>query len=185
MRRKFKKKIPSGRSKTVYSRAIEAKNELETIRGVNDYTSYGYGSFKLPRLNVWKRHYVLQGIPIFNISDVRKWTVKEVATFVERVVSNNYTDNNASKQIKLSIPFINQVKIFYFYFNLIIYNIYINFFMYFFYMEEIDGEVFLMLTQEDLTNILNIPLGPALKLQNAIVVLRQRISAFDVSNGLL
>jgi len=57
--------------------------------------------------------------------------------------------------------------------------------MYFFYIKEIDGDVFLMLTQEDLTNILNIPLGPALKLHNAIVVLRQKISAFDVANGLL
>lgn len=57
--------------------------------------------------------------------------------------------------------------------------------MYFFYMKEIDGDVFLMLTQEDLTNILNIPLGPALKLHNAIVVLRQRISAFDIANELL
>jgi len=40
-----------------------------------------------------------------------------------------------------------------------------------------------MLTQKDLTDILNIPLGPALKLHNAIVVLRQRISAFDVADG--
>jgi len=42
-----------------------------------------------------------------------------------------------------------------------------------------------MLTQEDLTNRLNIPLGPALKLHNAIVVLRQRTSAYDIANELL
>lgn len=113
MKKNFKKKIPSGRSKTVYSRAVEAKNELENIKGVNDYTSYGYGSFKQPRLNVWNRHYVLQGIPLFNVSDVRKWSVKKVATFVKRVVSNNYTDDNHSEHVKLSNHFINQVKIFY------------------------------------------------------------------------
>lgn len=42
-----------------------------------------------------------------------------------------------------------------------------------------------MLTQKDLTDVLNIPLGPALKLHNAIVVLRQRATAYDIANGLL
>jgi hypothetical protein len=59
------------------------------------------------------------------------------------------------------------------------------FFSLFSFIQEIDGDAFLMLTQKDLTDILNIPLGPALKLHNAIVVLRQRTSAFDVANGLL
>uniref|UniRef100_A0A2S2NZ86 Lethal(3)malignant brain tumor-like protein 3 n=1 Tax=Schizaphis graminum TaxID=13262 RepID=A0A2S2NZ86_SCHGA len=158
LKKNLKKKIPNGRSKTVYKRAVEAMDELEIIKGVNDYTSYGYGSFKRPRLNVWTRHSVLRDIPIFNTTDVRKWPIKEVATFVETVVSNNYTDDNPSDRIKISKTFLNQ---------------------------EIDGDVFLMLTQKDLTDILNIPLGPALKLHNAIVVLRQRTSAFDVANGLL
>jgi len=61
--------------------------------------------------------------------------------------------------------------------------LYIYFF--FFQIKEIDGDVFLMLNQKDLTDVLNIPLGPALKLCNAIVVLRQRASAYDIANGLL
>lgn len=84
-------------------------NELEMIKDDNDYTSYGYGSFKLPRLNVWTRHNVLKGIPLFSKTDVRKWPVKEVATFVEKIVSNNYTDDNPSERIKISKSFINQV----------------------------------------------------------------------------
>jgi len=84
-------------------------NELEDIKGVNEYTSYGYGSFKPPRLNVWNRHNVLQGIPIFSTADARKWRVKDVATFVEKIVSNNYTDDNLSERIKISKSFINQV----------------------------------------------------------------------------
>lgn len=36
-----------------------------------------------------------------------------------------------------------------------------------------------MLTQEELLKILKMPLGQALKLTNAIIMLRQRISAFD------
>lgn len=144
------------RTSTVYRRAVEVMDELEIIRGCNDYTSYGYGSFKRPRLNAWTRHNVLHGIPIFNTTDARKWPVKEVATFVEMVVSDNYTDDDdPSVRVKISKSFMKQ---------------------------EIDGDVFLMLTQQDLTDILKIPLGPALKLHNAIVVLRQRISAFDVAD---
>ncbi|XP_060856488.1 uncharacterized protein LOC132934225 [Metopolophium dirhodum] len=158
LKNKFNKKIPNGRSKTVYTRAVETMAQLENTKGINDYTSYGYGSFKPPRLNVWTRHSVLQGIPIFSTIDARKWLVKEVADFVEKIVSNNYTDNNLSERIKISKSFINQ---------------------------EIDGDVFLMLTQKDLTDVLKIPLGPALKLRNAIVVLRQRASAYDIANGLL
>ncbi|XP_025837598.1 lethal(3)malignant brain tumor-like protein 3 isoform X3 [Agrilus planipennis] len=41
----------------------------------------------------------------------------------------------------------------------------------------IDGEALLMLTQQDLTNILNIKLGPAIKLYNAILLLRRNIFA--------
>lgn len=101
--------MPDGRSKSVFSKVVEAMNELEIIKDDDDYTSYGYGSFKLPRLNVWTRHTVLQGIPLFNLPDVRKWSVKEVAKFVEKVVSNNYTDNNLSGRIKITKHFIKQV----------------------------------------------------------------------------
>lgn len=98
------------RARTTYKRAVEVMDELEIIRGINDYTSYGYGSFKRPRLNAWTRHSVLHGIPIFTTTDVRKWPVKEVATFVEIVVSDNYTDNDdPSVRMKISKSFMKQV----------------------------------------------------------------------------
>ncbi|XP_012227520.1 lethal(3)malignant brain tumor-like protein 3 isoform X2 [Linepithema humile] len=40
----------------------------------------------------------------------------------------------------------------------------------------IDGEAFLMLTQEDLVSVLRLRLGPAIKLYNSIVLLRQKAS---------
>jgi len=116
-----RKKIPSGRSKTVYTRAVEAVTELETIKSVNDYTSYGYGSLKRPRLNVWTRHQALHSIPIFNTSDVRKWSIQEVATFVERVVSNNYTNDDQSLRINIPKYFIDHVWLFYCYLYYIVY----------------------------------------------------------------
>lgn len=42
-----------------------------------------------------------------------------------------------------------------------------------------------MLTQDDLMNILKVPLCPAIKIHNAIVVLRQRACVFDVVKGVL
>lgn len=43
---------------------------------------------------------------------------------------------------------------------------------------KIDGESFLMLSQKDLVDILNIKLGPAIKLYNIIVLLRQQLGGF-------
>ncbi|KAI4461401.1 polycomb group protein [Holotrichia oblita] len=43
---------------------------------------------------------------------------------------------------------------------------------------KIDGESFLMLTQQDIVDILNIKLGPAIKLYNSIVLLRQNVSCY-------
>lgn len=40
--------------------------------------------------------------------------------------------------------------------------------------QNIDGEAFLMLTQEDLVTLLGLRLGPAIKLYNSIVLLRRR-----------
>lgn len=45
-----------------------------------------------------------------------------------------------------------------------------------FRQNNIDGEAFLMLTQEDLMSVLRLRLGPAIKLYNSIVLLRQKAS---------
>ncbi|KAL0105487.1 hypothetical protein PUN28_016865 [Cardiocondyla obscurior] len=45
-----------------------------------------------------------------------------------------------------------------------------------FRQNNIDGEAFLMLTQEDLVSVLQLRLGPAIKLYNSIVLLRQKAS---------
>lgn len=44
----------------------------------------------------------------------------------------------------------------------------------------INGESFLMLTQQDLVDILKIKLGPAIKLYNSILLLRQNVNQFFV-----
>ncbi|UYV62198.1 ICK [Cordylochernes scorpioides] len=47
-------------------------------------------------------------------------------------------------------------------------------------VQKIDGESFLMLSQADLVNVLRIKLGPALKIFNAILYLRQRTPVDNV-----
>lgn len=42
--------------------------------------------------------------------------------------------------------------------------------------EDIDGEAFLALTQQDIVSILNVKVGPAVKLYNSILLLRQYIN---------
>lgn len=42
--------------------------------------------------------------------------------------------------------------------------------------EDIDGEAFLSLTQHDIVSILNVKVGPAVKLYNSILLLRQHVN---------
>lgn len=48
-----------------------------------------------------------------------------------------------------------------------------------FSQEKIDGEAFLMLTQKDLVDILKFKLGPAIKLYNSILLLRQNVNLYN------
>lgn len=48
-----------------------------------------------------------------------------------------------------------------------------------FLREKIDGEAFLMLTQNDLFDLLKFKLGPAIKLYNSILLLRQNVNLYN------
>ncbi|VVC36175.1 Hypothetical protein CINCED_3A008865 [Cinara cedri] len=104
------------------------------------------------RNRAWTRHHVPLGIPVFSTGDVRKWSVKEVASYVNRIISPIKLDPNPYEQISLADHFINQ---------------------------NINGDSFLMLTQDDLMTF-KIPLGIALKITCAISMLRRRIPVFDL-----
>ncbi|XP_050435903.1 uncharacterized protein LOC126842792 [Adelges cooleyi] len=105
------------------------------------------------RGRAWTRHNAQLGIPMFSTTDARKWSVEEVASYVDRVVATKYVDQSTDDKFTVSEKFVKQ---------------------------KIDGRALLVMGQDELMNILNIPLGPAIKLSSAIVMLRQRIPAFDV-----
>ena len=48
-------------------------------------------------------------------------------------------------------------------------------FLFHFTFQQIDGEAFLLLNQTDIVKILEIKLGPALKIYNAILIFKNRL----------
>lgn len=44
-------------------------------------------------------------------------------------------------------------------------------------MQEIDGEALLCLTQSDLTDLLGVKLGPAIKIRNALLMIKETTSS--------
>jgi len=60
---------------------------------------------------IWTKHNSQLGVPIYNTTDARKWTCLEVATYVDQVVTNNYSHQNVQGNIDVSKRFLDQVKI--------------------------------------------------------------------------
>ncbi|XP_041359679.1 lethal(3)malignant brain tumor-like protein 3 isoform X2 [Gigantopelta aegis] len=84
----------------------------------------------------WEQHSkLLPGVDKIRTSDVSKWSMDEVASFV-------HTLPGCKEQGKV------------------------------FKEEQIDGEAFLLLTQTDIVKIMNIKLGPALKIFNSILMFK-------------
>jgi len=65
-----------------------------------------YNSNK-PKKMERKNKNVQQGISIF--SDPTKWSTEELVNFVERILTNDYTDHNSSELMRISQSLRNQV----------------------------------------------------------------------------
>ena len=50
----------------------------------------------------------------------------------------------------------------------------VPFFQIFAFLQEIDGEALLFLTQSDLTDLLGVKLGPAIKIRNALLLMKEK-----------
>lgn len=112
---------------------------------------YNLGSVSMEtQSSYWTRYNAQIGIPLFNTTDTREWSIQEVASYVQKVVECYNSNINTNEEISISDRFIDQA---------------------------IDGDAFLMLNQDEIMKILKVPLGQALKITNAIIMLRQRIIA--------
>ena len=45
----------------------------------------------------------------------------------------------------------------------------------FFLFQQIDGEAFLLMNQQDIVKVLNVKLGPALKIYNSILTIKNNV----------
>ncbi|XP_022164017.1 uncharacterized protein LOC111029358 isoform X2 [Myzus persicae] len=127
-------------------------NKLSKTIGLS-ILGYNLGSVSMEtQTSFWTIHNAQLGIPLFNSTDARKWSIQEVASYVQKVVDYYKSNINTNKEMSISDRFIEQ---------------------------EIDGDSFLMLTQDDIMKKLKVPLGQALKITNAIIMLRQRVSGYE------
>lgn len=91
-------------------------NELRKTLGLG-LVGYDLGSVSMETLSIyWTKHNAQLGIPLFNNTDARKWSIQEVASYVQKVVECCNSNSNNNKEISISDRFIDQVwNYFYFY----------------------------------------------------------------------
>lgn len=70
-----------------------------------------------PLARYWTEHYAQLGVPIFNTTDARTWSIHEVASYVQKVVTSNKSDSqNTNEDVRISDRFIDQVQIHYYFY---------------------------------------------------------------------
>jgi len=92
-------------------------NNLRKALGLS-LVGYNLGSVYMEQqCKYWTRHNAQLGIPLFNTTDARTWSVQEVASYVKKVVETNSSkSSNTYEKISISNRFINQVYIYYYYY---------------------------------------------------------------------
>jgi len=162
---------------TCFNNTPSSKTNKELCKQIGlSLLGYNLDSVSMdPQCRYWTRYNAQLDLQLYTTTDARKWSVQEVASYVQKVVTCYYSKSNPNKK-EISIPdrFIDQVEIYYYF-----YCHFIQFLIRDYFIQEIDGETFLMLNQDDIMNKLKIPFGQAIKLFNAILMLRQQISVLD------
>jgi len=90
-------------------------NKLRKIIGLG-LVGYDLGSPLMEtQSSYWTRHNAQLGMPLFNTTDARKWSVQDVASYVEKVLDCHNSNSNTNKEISISDRFIDQVWIYYYF----------------------------------------------------------------------
>jgi len=89
-------------------------NKLRKIIGLS-LVGYDLGSVSMEtQSSFWTNHNAQLGIPFFNSTDARKWSIQEVASYVQKVMKCYNSNINTNKDIGISDRFIDQVWIYLF-----------------------------------------------------------------------
>lgn len=85
--------------------------EKEIVKEISSFPAFDLNPLTLPkRGRAWTRHNAQLGIPVFDTSDARKWSIKEVALYVDKIISPKHSDPNPYEQISVTDRFIDQVN---------------------------------------------------------------------------
>jgi len=91
-------------------------NKLRKTLGLG-LVGHNLGSVAMESLaSYWTRHNAQIGIPLFNTTDAIKWSIQEVALYVQKVVECYNSNSNTNEEISISDRFIDQVWIYYYFY---------------------------------------------------------------------
>jgi hypothetical protein len=90
---------------------IENMNHNKLRKDLNlSILGHDIGTFSLAKQGrAWTRHNAQLGIPIFTTNDARKWSVQDVASYVDQIVRSNSSNRTTNEQISISQRFIDEV----------------------------------------------------------------------------
>lgn len=93
---------------------LNKKKHIE--KDISSFLSFDMNPFTLPKRGLeWTRHIAKIDIPVFNTGDVRKWSVEEVASYVDYLISpTQYLDGNHCERNNVSNRFIEEVNLLFF-----------------------------------------------------------------------
>lgn len=100
---------------TLFNDTIPSNNneKLQKALGLS-LVGYNLGSASMETYSsYWTGHNPQIGIPLFNTTDTREWSIQEVASYVQKVVEC-YNSKKNNEEISISDRFIDQVWIYYY-----------------------------------------------------------------------
>jgi len=87
-------------------------NKLRKTIGLG-LVGYDLGSVSMEtQSSFWTTHNAQLGIPLFNTTDARKWSIQEVASYVQKVVECYNSNIITNEEISISDRFIDEVRIY-------------------------------------------------------------------------
>lgn len=90
---------------------IKSKKKKHIEKDILGFPSYDMNPFTLPKRGLtWTRHIAKIDMPVFNTGDVRKWSVEEVASYVDELISTQHSNSNHCERTCVSNRFIEEVN---------------------------------------------------------------------------
>jgi len=103
---------------TLFNDTIPSINNSKLQKSLGlGLVGYNLGSVSMEALSsYWTGNNAQLGIPLFNTTDTREWSIQEVASYVQKVVECYNSNIKTKEKISISDRFIDQVRIYYYFY---------------------------------------------------------------------